>query len=48
MQRIEKKNGFVYLVEGENGFEIYHNLGKDPDLLEEEQKPKKKKKGEKK
>lgn len=31
MERIEKMNGYVYLVEGEDGFETYHNLGKDPD-----------------
>jgi len=31
MQRIVKKNGFVYLVEGEKGFETFYNLGKDID-----------------
>lgn len=40
MQRIEKKNGYVYLVEGEKGFETYYNLGKDYDYWE---KPKQKK-----
>lgn len=45
MQRIEKKNGYVYLVEGEKGFETYYNLGKDYDYWE---KPKQKKKWNKK
>lgn len=32
MNRIIKKDGYVYLVEGERkGFETYHNLGKDKD-----------------
>ena len=44
MERIEKKNGYVYLVEGRKGFETYYNLGKDPDYWE---KPKKKKKNKK-
>ena len=44
MEKIIKKDGYIFLVEGENGRKIYHNLGKDPDLFEEEQKPKKKKK----
>ncbi len=29
MARIEKKNGYVYLVEGDKGFETYYNMGKD-------------------
>ena len=45
MERIEKMNGFVYLVEGEDGFETYHNLGKDPDdPMWKEESPKKGKK----
>lgn len=48
MERIIKKNGFVYLVQhwDKKGFEIYHNLGKDiddPRWKEEEEKPKQKK-----
>lgn len=32
MDKIIRKNGFVYLVEGNNiGFETYYNLGKDID-----------------
>lgn len=31
MERIEKIDGFVYLVKGDKGFETYYNLGKDPD-----------------
>lgn len=33
MQKIIKKNGFVYLVENwdRKGFETYHNMGKDID-----------------
>ena len=31
MQRIVKQNGYVYLVDGEDRFPTYYNLGKDPD-----------------
>lgn len=33
MQKIIRKNGFVYLVENwdRKGFETYHNMGKDID-----------------
>ena len=31
MGKIEKKNGFVYLVQGAKGFETYFRLGKDLD-----------------
>lgn len=32
MEKIIKKNGYVYLVEGDRkGFETYYNMGKDPD-----------------
>lgn len=32
MDKIVRKNGYVYLVEGNNiGFETYYNLGKDID-----------------
>ena len=31
MEKIEKRDGFVYLVKGDKGFETYYNLGKDPD-----------------
>lgn len=44
MSKIEKLNGYVYLVEGAKGFETYYRLGKDPDELEKEiveDKPKK-------
>ena len=50
MEKIIKKDGYVYLVQDfeKKGFEIFHNLGKDPDLYEEEikeaDKPKKTKK----
>ena len=45
MEKIIKKNGYVYLVQGwdRKGFETFYNLGKDPnDLrwLENEEKPK--------
>lgn len=48
MERIIKKNGFVYLVQDwdRKGFETFYNLGKDPDdprWKEEEEKPKQKK-----
>lgn len=48
MNRIIKKEGYVYLVENwdKKGFETYHNLGKDPDSemwKEQEEKPKQKK-----
>lgn len=38
MQKIIRKNGFVYLVEGVNGFETYHNLGKDMEYWEAKKK----------
>lgn len=41
MEKIIKKDGYIFLVEGEKGRETFYNLGKDPDLLD---KPKKKKK----
>ena len=32
MDKIVKENGYVYLVERYNtNFQIYHNLGKDPE-----------------
>lgn len=32
MEKIEKRDGFVYLVKGDKkGFETYYNMGKDPD-----------------
>lgn len=31
MGKIIKKDGYVYYVEGEKGFETFHNLGKDID-----------------
>lgn len=33
MNKIEKRNGYVYFVENfdKKGFETYHNLGKDID-----------------
>lgn len=30
-KKIVKKRGYVYLVEGEKGFETFFNLGKDYD-----------------
>lgn len=52
MEKIIKKNGYVYLVENwdRKGFETYHNMGKDPDdemwkeEIKEISKPKKTKK----
>lgn len=44
MERIEKRDGKVYIVTGEKGFETYHYAGLDPDYLE---KPKKRKKNKK-
>lgn len=46
MQKIIRKNGFVYLVDGEKGFETYYNLGKDPDYWEKPKVKKKKTKNE--
>lgn len=45
MQYFLRKEGYVYLVEGDKGFEIFYNLGKDPDdpMWKDELKPKKKK-----
>ena len=34
MGKIVKKDGYVYYVEGEKGFETFHNLGKDPSYWE--------------
>lgn len=31
MNKIIRKDGYVFLVEGEKGFETFHNLGKDFD-----------------
>lgn len=46
MERIEKINGYVYIVEGNRkGFETYYNMGKDsedPRWKEEDEKPKQK------
>lgn len=52
MKKIISKDGYIYLVEGDIGFETYYNLGKDPDdpMWKEEvkemniEKPKKNKK----
>lgn len=38
MERIIRKNGYVYLVKGFKGFETYYNMGKDLDF-EIEEKP---------
>ncbi len=48
MGKIISMNGYIYLVEGDRGFEVYQNLGKDindprwADEVKEMQKPKKK------
>lgn len=46
MERIIKKDGYVYLVKGEKkGFETFYNMGKDPDdprWKEQVEKPKEK------
>lgn len=45
MKYIEKKNGYVWLVEehDEAGkFKTYYNLGKDPDIIEKKSKGTKK------
>ena len=34
--KIIKRNGYVYGVEGDIGFETYYNLGKDPDYIKED------------
>lgn len=47
MERIVKKDGYVYLVEGYDGFETYYNLGKDQDYWEKPRKKAKKKTEEK-
>ena len=44
MEKIIKMNGYVYLVEGDIGFETYHKLGKDQEYWENLEKPKPKKK----
>ena len=45
MEYIEKKNGYVYLVTGDKGFETFYNMGKDiDDPMWAEDKPKKKRK----
>lgn len=44
MEHIEKRNGYVYLVKEDSNdgrFKTYYNLGKDPDLMDAEEKPKK-------
>lgn len=48
MEKIIKKNGYVYLVQNwdRKGFETFYNLGKDPNDLrwfENKEKPKQKK-----
>lgn len=46
MHYLERKNGYVYLVQEDSSdgrFKTYYNLGKDPDLMDNE-KPKKTKK----
>lgn len=43
MDRIEKRNGYVYLVEGRKGFETFFNLGKDQEYWDNLEKNKKKK-----
>lgn len=45
MEYILKKDGYVYLVRGDKGFETFYNMGKDPedDRWAEDLKPKKKK-----
>ena len=45
MDTIIRKNGNVYLVNGEKGFEIYFNMGKDYDLYENKNEKPKQKKG---
>lgn len=45
MKYIEKKDGYVYLVEEHDAagrFKTFYNMGKDPDLLEKKQKDTKK------
>jgi ribosomal protein L24E len=42
MEYIIKKDGYVWSVSGRKGFEIYFNMGKDPD--DPRWKPKKKRK----
>ena len=47
MERIVKKDGYVYLVKensNDGRFKTWYNLGKDPDYMEEEQPKKKKRK----
>lgn len=48
MEKIIKKDGYVYLVSGDKGFETFYNLGKDYDYWNpqpqiENEKPKKRK-----
>ena len=46
MERIVKKDGYVYLVKensNDGRFKTWYNLGKDPDCMEEEENPKPKK-----
>lgn len=48
MKYIERKNGYVYLVQEDSNdgrFKTYYNMGKDPDseMWAEDLKPKKKK-----
>ena len=49
MEKIIKKDGYVYLVKGENNHLTFYKMGKDPDdprwkEEEEVEKPKKRKK----
>ena len=44
MRYIEKKNGYVYVVEEHDAagrFKTYYNMGKDPDELDKPKKTKK-------
>lgn len=46
MHYIEKKNGHVYLVREDSSdgrFKTYYNMGKDPDLIDNEKSKKTKK-----
>ena len=42
MEKIVKKDGYVYLVKNweQKGFETFYNLGKDPDCMEKKTKKK--------
>ena len=50
MHYIEKKNGYVYLVTEDSSdgrFKTYYNLGKDPDLMDNEKSKRTKKEDDK-